>query len=132
MARPTNYSDETVRKAKQYLSEYESYGDAIPSVAGLSIVLGRSRSILYDWAKDPEKQEFSDILADINATQEKVALSKGLTGDFNATIVKLLLGKHGYHDKVDQELTGKGGGPIQTNSWVLEGVPTDANKSTST
>lgn len=117
--RPTYYSDETVRQAKEYLQNYKDHGDAVPSVAGLSIFLQRSRSTLYEWAKDADKKEFSDILDQINATQEKVALSNGLTGDFNSTIVKLLLGKHGYHEKVDQELTGKGGEPIQ---WNLVGV----------
>lgn len=131
MARPTYYSDETVRQAKDYLARYSDYGDAVPSVAGLSIVLQRSRSTLYEWAKDPDKSEFSDILDQINATQEKTALSKGLTGDFNATIVKLLLGKHGYHEKVDQELTGANREPI-TVGWVLEGVKPNADQSTST
>lgn len=125
--RPTYYSDETVRKAKEYLQDYQSYGDAVPSVAGLSIALERSRSTLYEWAKDADKKEFSDILEQINATQEKTALSKGLTGDFNSTIVKLLLGKHGYHDKVDQELTGKGGEPIQ---WNLVGVASAGRSNT--
>lgn len=113
--RPTYYSDETVRQTKEYLQNYKEHGDAVPSVAGLSIVLQRSRSTLYEWAKDADKKEFSDILDQINATQEKVALSNGLCGTFNATIVKLLLGKHGYHEKVDQELTGKGGGPVEWN-----------------
>jgi hypothetical protein len=121
MARPTYYSDETLRKATEYLENYVDHGDAIPSVAGLSIVIGRSRSTIYEWAKDADKQEFSDILERINATQEKTALSKGLTGDFNSAIVKLLLGKHGYHDKVDQELTGANREPL-TVGWVLEGV----------
>ena len=30
----------------------------------------------------------------------------GLKGDFNSTITKLVLGKHGYHDKQDVGLTG--------------------------
>jgi len=121
MARPTYYNEETLSAAKEYLANYAEHGDAIPSVAGLSLVIGRSRSTIYEWAKDADKKPFSDILEQINATQEKTALSKGLTGDFNAAIVKLLLGKHGYHDKVDQELTGANREPL-TVGWVLEGV----------
>ncbi len=103
--RPSHYSDEIVRQANQYLLTYEDEGHAIPSVAGLSLFLNRSRSTLYEWSKQDDKKEFSDILDKINATQENVALSKGLKGDFNSQIVKLLLGKHGYSDKVETQAT---------------------------
>lgn len=103
--RPTHYSDEIARKAKDYLQNYSDLGDAVPSVAGLALHLNRSRSTLYEWASQQDKPEFADILHDINATQEKVALSNGLKGDFNSQIVKLLLGKHGYSDKVETQST---------------------------
>jgi hypothetical protein len=98
MARPTHYSDEIERKAKEYLSVYESLGHAVPSVAGLSIYIERARSTIYQWAAHPDNASFADILEQINANQEQKALSSGLTGEFNATIVKLLLGKHGYNE----------------------------------
>lgn len=126
VGRPSHYSDEIARKSRQYLQTYEELGDAVPSIAGLAIYLERSRSTLYEWSKQEDKKEFADILDTIVATQERVALSKGLKGDFNATIVKLLLGKHGYHEKVDQEVTGSGGGPVQ---WNLVGVAANANNS---
>jgi hypothetical protein len=44
-------------------------------------------------------------------------IAKGLSGDFNSAIAKLVLGKHGYHDRV--ESTGADGGPIQ-NKWTIE------------
>jgi hypothetical protein len=116
--RPTHYSDEIARQARDYLANYNAQGDAVPSVAGLSIAIKRARSTIYQWAADPANEEFADILEQINATQEKTALTKGLTGDFNAQIVKLLLGKHGYHDKVDQELTGANRGAIKTDSTI--------------
>lgn len=121
--RPTHYSDEIARKSREYLNVYEELGHAVPSVAGLSLYIERARSTIYDWAKDPEK-EISDILDNINATQEEVAMTKGLKGDYNATLVKLLLGKHGYHEKVDQQVTGNGGGPVE---WTLTGVKPNAN-----
>ena len=33
-------------------------------------------------------------------------LNKGIRGEFNSNITTLVLGKHGYHKKVDTELTG--------------------------
>ena len=103
--RPTHYNDEILSKAEEYLANYESHGDAVPSHAGLALVVGISRFTVYEWAKHPEKKEFSSILDKILMTQEKAALSKGLTGDWNAQIVKLLLGKHGYSDKVETQAT---------------------------
>lgn len=103
--RPTHYSDDIARQAREYLNSYQDKGDAVPSVAGLSLHLNRARSTLYEWASQPDKVEFADILHDINATQEKVALSCGLKGEFNSQIVKLLLGKHGYSDKVETQST---------------------------
>lgn len=101
--RPTHYSDEIARKSREYLSIYETLGDAVPSVAGLSLYIDRARSTIYQWAANTNNKEFADILDKINATQENVALSKGLRGDYNSQIVKLLLGKHGYSDKVESQ-----------------------------
>lgn len=116
---PTKYNDETVGKCRQYLDEYDT---PIPSIAGLSLYLGVSRSSIYEWGKTEGREDYSDILEAILATQEQVLFSKGLTNDFNATIVKLALGKHGYHDKADNTLSAPGGGPVQTDS-VFEFIP---------
>ena len=45
-----------------------------------------------------DKEEFSAIVAEILALQERTLLKGGLTEDFNASITKLLLTKHGYSD----------------------------------
>jgi len=45
----------------------------------------------------------------------------------NATICKLILGRHGYHETSKQELSGVDGGAIKTdNAWKIEFVT--ANK----
>lgn len=99
MARPTKLTEEIYEKAETYLNVYES---AIPSAAGLAIYLGVSRATLYNWAdKEPE---FLDILELVNTHQEQICLDNGLKGDFNATIAKLVLGKHGYKDQQETDL----------------------------
>lgn len=103
--RPSSYTPEMLQKTRDYLVTYSSLGHAVPSVAGLSVYLDVARSTIYEWSSDNEKQEFSDILSKILAEQEQVALSNGLKGDYNATIVKLLLGKHGYSDKAETQTT---------------------------
>jgi hypothetical protein len=102
--RPTKYNDKLIEKAKAYISDYEKYGDVIPSIAGLASVIDVHRSLMYVWEK--EYPEFLDILEAIKREQQKVLLNKGLSGDFNSQITKLVLGKHGYHDKQDVDLKG--------------------------
>ena len=78
----------------------------LPSIAGLAVYLKVSRASLYLWAE--EYQEFSDILEQILSSQEKKLLEGGLSNVYNPTLAKLALGKHGYHDKVDSDLTSGG------------------------
>ena len=104
--RPTKYCEKTIEVAREYLENYEEQGDQIPSIAGLAIILGIRRETLHVWAKDNDKPEFSNILGAILAKQENVLINKGLSGDFNSAISKLVLGKHGYHDRLDSTLSG--------------------------
>lgn len=105
--RPTDYNDAILKKTKLYLDTFDSEGDVIPTIAGLALYLGLSRETIYDWSSQDTKKEFSDIVKDLMAKQEKTLINSGLSGKFNSNIVKLALGKHGYSDK--QELMGKDG-----------------------
>lgn len=105
--RPSLYCPELVEKARDYLKNYAKLGRQIPSHQSLARHLNISRETLYAWKKEEGKEEFSDILEQILSEQFQVLIDKGLSGDFNATIVKLVLGKHGYHDK--QDLNSSGG-----------------------
>lgn len=110
--RPQIYSQEKIDIARLYISNYENYGDRVPSNVGLARVLEIHRSTLYVWAGDADKVEFSDILDELQATQERVLLSKGLDGTYNSNIVKLMLGKHGYVQQKDTSLSNKDGSPL--------------------
>ena len=105
--RPTKYNQEMVDKSYEYIENYADYDDMIPSIEGLSEVLDVRRNTLYDWAKDEDK-EFSNILAKLLTKQQKVLINNGLSNTFNSAITKLVLGKHGFHDKVDTDLTSQG------------------------
>jgi hypothetical protein len=98
VGRPSKYNDKVLDIANAYISGgYKVDGFVIPSAAGLSRILNVNKDTLYEWAK--KHKEFSDILANLNAVQEELALNGGLSGLLNSAIVKLLLGKHGYHDQ---------------------------------
>ena len=111
--RPTKLTPEAIEKAIDYINGgYEALGHAIPSVVGLSIALNITRSALYRWAEE-EGSAFKDILEDCNTRQHEILISKGLQSDFNPTICKLVLGKHGYHER--QEVSGPDGEKLQIN-----------------
>ena len=118
VGRPTKYTPELIEKAHSYIANWRTLGDMIPSNEALARYLEINRDTLYDWAKQEEKQEFSDILDEINSLQRSELINNGLSGDFNAAITKLVLGKHGFSDKVDSDITTKGD-KIENNITVL-------------
>lgn len=121
--RPSKLTDALIEKAGRYAStEYLLHGEVIPTIEGLSVYLNVSRSTIYKWKSD--NQEFSDILEDLMARQAKELFSNGLRGDFNPTITKLILTKHGYSDRVEQDVTSSDGALAPT-SIILRGVRAD-------
>jgi len=109
VGRPTKYTPELLEKCHIYLEKWQEIGaqhkDQIPSHIALADYLGITTTCLYEWNNHEDKKEFSDILEEINKLQQRVLLNNGLSGEFNSNITKLVLGKHGFHDK--QESTVK-------------------------
>ena len=121
--RPTKYTPELLAKCYEYLEIWKELGDMIPSHDGLQIYVGISNACLYDWAKHEDKKEFSELLEKILRLQRQELINKGLSGDFNSNITKLVLGKHGYHDKTDQNMGIQKG---QSGKWTVEFINADA------
>ena len=117
---PTKYNEEVQEASDAYVEEYSTvHGHQIPSGRRLARILKVHPDTLYEWAKN--HVEFSDTLERLNCEQEIQLMDKGLTGHYNATIAKLALHNHGYSDKSAQELSGPGGGAIETdNKWTVE------------
>jgi len=108
--RPTEYTEEMLCKAIDYVQSFAENGcapnnpiEVFPSIVGLCKHINRSKSIVYDWAKHKDKSDFSDILSCVNELQEVFLLNKGLNGEFNPAVTKMILSKHGYSDKVEQD-----------------------------
>ena len=128
--RPTDYCDEIVEKARQYVlsAEDEDINQLagltqkgtelfksrikvnLPSIEGLSLHLGISRETIYDWESQESKKVFSDIIKQLRAKQGIQLINKGLSGEYNSTICKVLLSKHGYREGIEQ--TGKDGAEL--------------------
>ena len=117
--RPSKYNDDILVKAKEYLlTGYGEQGEVVPTQEGLALYIGIHRSTLHAWKAEEGKEKFSDILEECNQRQTILLMSGALTNDMNANIAKLMLGKHGYSEKNQTELTGANGSPIKTESKV--------------
>ncbi len=113
--RPTEYNDNMLLKAQEYLASAHDYVDnegkfhvKIPKAAAMALHLGVARSTLYEWAR--LHPEFSDILERMNAMQEDRVIDRAAAGIYNSNIAKLLLGKHGYSE--EQHLTHDAGSTL--------------------
>ncbi|WP_337241752.1 DNA-packaging protein [Proteus faecis] len=130
---PSKLTNELIAKAKEYLyGGYESFGDVVPSVAGLSCYLAIARSTTYEYAKQDSVQgrEFSDIVEGILSLQENKLINGGLKGDFNASIAKLMLAKHGYSEKQEVDHQSSDGSMSQapTKIVLVAGGSNDGSK----
>ncbi len=98
MARPTKYTPELLAQAQNYLDDDT---EAFHSHIGLAYLLGISNSTFYEWITHEDKEEFSDIASKVLQRQYITLVTNGLNNTANSGITKLMLGKHGLSDKVD-------------------------------
>lgn len=134
--RPTIYSERILKATQKYLKECqdeevqqtiglsakgtELYKNklnvSLPTIYGLAAYLRVNKDTLYEWSK--HYPEFSDALEDISAEQAKRLVDKGLSGDYNPTIAKLILSSnYGLREKTDVTSDDK---PIQGNTIVFK------------
>ena len=133
--RPSEYSGEVLNKAREYLDScedeeiqivkqansekgYEMYDNKLkvnlPTIEGLAVHLKIHKDTIYEWEKAKHEDgslkypEFSDVISELRAKQARELVNKGLSGDYNPTIAKVLLAKHGYKDaqEIDNNIKG--------------------------
>lgn len=105
------YVDECVDEVEHFESEsgkhWETIRVKLPTVEGLARRLKVSRETVYAWKE--EHPEFSDILDDLKVEQADRLLNRGLSGEYNPTIAKMMLSsKHGYVEKSATDVTTNG------------------------
>lgn len=121
--RPVEYNEEKLALARIYLEGgWKEQGDVVPQIAGLALAMGVHRDTCYEWASHADKEDFSDIFTRVQGLQERGLINKGLSGDFNPAITKMLLSKHGYSDKLDTDHTS-GGEKIRSFSEMYAHQP---------
>jgi len=106
--RPTVLTDELIESALSYLDETCNVGIQylLPTIEGLALHLHINRDTLYAWEK--ESQDFSDILEELRQAQANKLMQNSLQNRYNPTISKLLLSKHGYIEKREDDITSGG------------------------
>jgi hypothetical protein len=124
--RPKERTEEVIDKAEEYVNGGYSVDELVPTIAGLALYIGKRRSTIYEWVK--ECSRFSDIVAKVMEAQEKGLIKGGLAGDYNASIAKLMLTKHGYSDKQETEVSGPNGAPVSLALIDATQISTEALK----
>lgn len=114
--RPTDYNEQILTDTWDYIQNTNDEWDNvnkylkvnIPTIEGLALYLEVNRSTIYQWQKD--HKEFSNIIDTLQQKQAQQLINKGLSGNYNPTIAKVLLTKHGYTDKqeIDQKTEHSG------------------------
>ena len=136
---PEKYNADVLAAAEKYLDGDWEEHNAYPSVAGLARYLHKtgvvkvSRETLYNWAKDPEKQDWIDLMAMIGDEMEVTVGDRCIRKDYDSATGRLILAHRGYSEKHSLEHSGPGGGSIKTeNTWVIQPVKVkDADSSDS-
>lgn len=102
MGRPSEYSDDILQAAKDYLSNFAIQGDIVPTIEGLADNLGRGVKTLYNWAK--EHPDFEEAMNSILSKQGRLLQNKGLAKETDSGITKLLLSaNHGKAERTDNK-----------------------------
>lgn len=99
--RPSGYTPEFLMKARDYLVYYKDEDEIIPTIEGLAVYTDTPRRTLYNWMEEEDKEEFRHIIERLLALQGKSLVNKGLSGEYNPTISKLILSKHNYIEKTE-------------------------------
>lgn len=99
--------------ADRYVDAFGMRGHLLPTIEGLAQVLGVTRRTLHNWDNESEKPDFFHTLGRLRCQQKITLLEKGLTGEFNPAIAKLMLSaNHGMHERWDRGVSGADGGPL--------------------
>lgn len=125
--RPTKYTPELLEAARAYVGgKWQEAGDVVPTIVGLAIDLDIDEETAHRWGKEEGKEEFSKLLTRVRDLQHRHLVNKGLGNETNPAITKMMLTKHGYSDKIEQDHTSSDGSMSQKPT-VIEFVAPQAS-----
>lgn len=110
------YTDEVVAELVKKLQRYIEETD-VPIVAEFAYKNNIPRQRLYDIPA------FHELMQNLIAKKEANLEKGGLSGQLNPTITKFSLMQLGWKQKIENELTGKGGKPLfESYEMKLKGM----------
>jgi len=111
VGRPSKYTPELLEKAKAYAKDHKVDGseDVIPSLEALALYLGIHRRTVWDWSKDPDKEDFSNIVEEVMAKQARTLFNGALKGELKEKTTGMMLSKHGYSERQEVDLSSTDG-----------------------
>ena len=104
MGRPKKDITPVVEKVEEYAAgAWRDRGDAVPTGVGAAIYAGVTRAMLLRYAKTrPALRYTLDSILDL---QRHELIRKGLLGEYNSNIVKLMLShNHGFIEKREKTI----------------------------
>ena len=124
MARPTKLNKALLDDITFYIKECKA-DKRLPTIEGLAVHLEINKTTMYEWKKPfvgdnsqitPEEndenvklhEKFSNLIDNMLNIQANELINKGLKSEYNSTIAKVLLTKHGYREGIDTDMTSKG------------------------
>ena len=110
-------------KANQYFVDATANSEPV-TITGLCLALDTTRDLLADYANGTQGQEFSDAVKRAKMRVENF-YEQRLSGN-NPTGAIFALKNFGWSDKVQNEVSGPDGGPIQA-AITVEFVKTNVN-----
>ena len=123
VGRPSKLTPELIEAAKGYLptcvdvpyldqqgNETGKVKCKIPTIERFAIYLDCARESITNWSNEDSDlgREFLGILDSVRKEQSARLIENGLGGQYNPTIAKLILGKHGYVDEKHTDHTTDG------------------------
>lgn len=125
VGRPSEYNEDILKRLQKYIDECEDeelellsavslkgtemfrrkLKVHIPTIEGAALYLHIGKTTIWEW--EQKFPEFANLMGELRAKQARMLIDNGLSGDYNPTIAKVLLTKHGYRE--GQEITGADG-----------------------
>ncbi|MCP4259198.1 MAG: hypothetical protein GY774_17075 [Planctomycetes bacterium] len=95
--RPSKYTEDMPARVRYYV---RNCSNGLPSQAGFALSVGVSERTIVRWKH--KNEEFCQALEYLHTVQENELIQKGLTGEYNPMICKLILcSNHGYKKRTD-------------------------------
>lgn len=114
--RPSKYNDDVQEAADHYVSNFQEYGDLVPTVVGLALVCDVVAKTIYNWATE-ENPKFLHTVSKIEMLQHRGLINGGLSEALPAMANQLIadIKATPFNEQMDAGVRHVGA----TNDWYI-------------